>query len=148
MKQVNTKINTDLHSDTNGMVQQRYSRISWFVFGVFTALVSAYVFDVPALNGIARSEGLAALVLGVLLTSQFGIIMPTICVFERYSSKRFNFFYALVFLLGFVFGIGIVFVWRGNISFALAYVTLTTGVLSAIYVLTKELHHRIERNKK
>jgi hypothetical protein len=128
------------------MSQQQRLGLSWFFGGV---LLSALVVGILTLRDFgalaSTSDHAAALVLGVLATVQFGIIMPITCILIRYRGSWYNFFHALLFLLGFTVATGAIVAWSGSWFFALLYVCISSGILAAFYLLTCELHKRMHR---
>lgn len=120
----------------------------WFVGGILLAFMLLMITPIRDLSILLSDDSPAGLILLVLATVEFGIIMPIACVFFRFHREEYNFFQALLFLVGFTVGAGLVIAWNGAYLLALAYVVLSTALLAILYRLTHALHNRIERIKK
>lgn len=123
--------------------------VRWFFYG---ALLSIFVLAIMRVRDIELlvhgSDTIAALVLGILATVQLGIMMPTICIIMRYRADAFNFWNALLLLIGFTVGSSAIVAYYGSYFFALVYVVVSSGMLTAFYLLTHALHRRIHETKK
>jgi hypothetical protein len=125
------------------MTTSKRSGIFWFSLGVATALFVLLIMKWRDVPGIIESDSIATLVLGTLATVQFGLVMPITCIVIRYRSGAYNFFNALLLLLGFTLAVGAIVTWSGAYFLALLYVLITSGILSALYLLTCALHNRM-----
>lgn len=127
-------------------ILQRYSAHSWFAGGIILAIILFGILSVRDISGLTSTDHTAALILGILATVQFGIIMPITCIYLRFKNGQYNFFNAFLLLLGFTLGVGVIVAWGGQLFFALLYVFLTGGILSALYLVTCELHKKMEEH--
>lgn len=120
----------------------------WFLGGTALAILLLVITPIRNFPMLLSDDSPAGLILLVLATVEFGIIMPITCVFFRFRREEYNFFQALLFLLGFTLGAGLVLAYSGAYLLALAYVVSSSVLLAVLYRLTHELHNRIERIKK
>jgi hypothetical protein len=126
------------------MSQQQRLCLSWFLGGALLSILLVGILTLRDFGALSASEdSAAALALAVFATVQFGIIMPITCVAIRYRRNEYNFFHALVLLLGFTVATGGIIAWSGSWFFALLYVCISTGILAGLYLLTSTLHKKM-----
>ena len=117
--------------------------VRWFLTGVAMAVFVLLIMKWRDFPGIMTNDSVAAVALSILATVQFGLIMPITCVVMHYRSGAYNFFNALLLLIGFTVAVGAIIAWSGAIFFGLLYVLLTSGILSVLYLVTCALHNRM-----
>jgi hypothetical protein len=130
------------------MTSSQLLGIKWFACGVLCSMLVLSIMHVRNVELlISGVDGGAVLALGILATVQFGVVMPVTCVLVRYHRDRFNFWNAFLLLLGFTIGGGMLVVFYGYFFLALLYMFISSGILTALYLFTHTLHHRMNDPK-
>jgi hypothetical protein len=122
-----------------------YSRLFAFVMGIGLALLWYAQKHQVIYAGLSSDDAIAAIILGVTGTSAFSLCMPILCVFEAYSSQRWNFFLLFLMILGFIVCMSSIVIYRGFLMPAIVYGMSSILIALFFYRLTCTLERLITK---